>query len=650
MLCHLLPFYNLTNIELVKVLETPKNRLKQILSESNFKSFVTASINRNIINPIDCNYYDEHELNEVFKKTNCAISVLNLNIRSLDKHIGDLMALLLNVDHIFDIIILTEIGRKNIENRVSTVRDRYNMEYVTPESNNFGGACIMIRKELEYKVRKDLQLACKNVEDIWIETHIKDQTVIVGSVYRHPGGNIADFRTKLERSLDTIQKEAGRAFIGGDFNIDGCKVHKNSATADFYNSVLTQNYLPMITVPTRITEYSMTLIDNIFMKIGANNIDDDVISGNVYSDISDHLPNFVLIKCKHVFHPPKEVRPNIRIFSDKNKAKFMSLLSETNWADLYETEDPNKMINILKNRYSEIYNKSFPLTKLSRQRLKDKIWMTASIRKCIMKKNRLYKQYINNPTEKHKEMYKKYKNQLSAILREAESLHYRQKIDEKKKNAKGFWEIFGPIIAPHKARKTKPIKEIKSRGRHLTHDKEIADELNYYFANVGASMSKNIISHNDYKSYLSLHQPNSIYINPTSPSEISLIISQMKNNKSPGDDMISNNLIKYCNRVFSDIISHIANCVIKTSIYPDSLKLGKVIPIFKNGNSEDPSNYRPICLLSAINKIVEKVLYKRLYGFFEKHGLIFNYQFGFRQAYSTTLLWHGGRRYGYGWQ
>ena len=84
-------------------------------------------------------------------------------------------------------------------------------------------------------------------------------------------------------------------------------------------------------------------------------------------------------------------------------------------------------------------------------------------------------------------------------------------------------------------------------------------------------------------------------------------------------------------------MSNIANCIIKTSIYPDSLKLGKIIPIFKKGNSEDPSNYRPICLLSAINKIVEKVLYKRLYGFFEKHGLIFNYQFGFRQAYSTTL-------------
>ena len=74
-----------------------------------------------------------------------------------------------------------------------------------------------------------------------------------------------------------------------------------------------------------------------------------------------------------------------------------------------------------------------------------------------------------------------------------------------------------------------------------------------------------------------------------------------------------------------------------TGNYPSKLKMGKVVPIHKKGNRHDPNNYRPISLLSAINKIIEKVLYKRLYEFFEKFNIIFRYQFGFRQDYSTTM-------------
>ena len=82
------------------------------------------------------------------------------------------------------------------------------------------------------------------------------------------------------------------------------------------------------------------------------------------------------------------------------------------------------------------------------------------------------------------------------------------------------------------------------------------------------------------------------------------------------------------------------NLSFSTGIFPNNLKTAKVIPIHKKGSKLDCTNYRPISLLSNIDKIFEKLIYKRVYGFLEKNKVLYNYQFGFRKKVSTaqTLL------------
>ena len=84
------------------------------------------------------------------------------------------------------------------------------------------------------------------------------------------------------------------------------------------------------------------------------------------------------------------------------------------------------------------------------------------------------------------------------------------------------------------------------------------------------------------------------------------------------------------------MLSQIINISIKTGNYPDQLKIAKVIPIYKKGSSSDPSNYRPISILSNINKIFEKILHKRLFSYLNKFNILYKYQFGFRKGHSTT--------------
>ena len=73
-----------------------------------------------------------------------------------------------------------------------------------------------------------------------------------------------------------------------------------------------------------------------------------------------------------------------------------------------------------------------------------------------------------------------------------------------------------------------------------------------------------------------------------------------------------------------------------TGVLPSVLKTTKVVPVFKKDSKLDYSNYRPISFLSNIEKILEKLMYKRLYTFLNNNNIIYNLQFGFRQQYSIS--------------
>ena len=74
-----------------------------------------------------------------------------------------------------------------------------------------------------------------------------------------------------------------------------------------------------------------------------------------------------------------------------------------------------------------------------------------------------------------------------------------------------------------------------------------------------------------------------------------------------------------------------------TGVFPDALKISKVIAIHKGGPSNDLNNYRPISLLSIFDKILEKAMHKRLYTFLQEHKILFKNKFGFRKNNSTTF-------------
>ena len=113
------------------------------------------------------------------------------------------------------------------------------------------------------------------------------------------------------------------------------------------------------------------------------------------------------------------------------------------------------------------------------------------------------------------------------------------------------------------------------------------------------------------------------------------IISSLKNGKAAGPFSIPINLLKILSNLITEPLCTIVNGSFSTGIFPDDLKLAKVIPLHKKGSTDDPRNYRPLSLLSIFSKIIEKRMHKRLYKLIEMISLLHPLQFGFLEKHST---------------
>ena len=135
--------------------------------------------------------------------------------------------------------------------------------------------------------------------------------------------------------------------------------------------------------------------------------------------------------------------------------------------------------------------------------------------------------------------------------------------------------------------------------------------------------------------YLKTLDNNVFHFQDIYESIVEQIIDNFPSINSCGYDGISLRLLKLCKSTVIKPLLLIIRQVLNTGIFPEKLKIAKVIPIFKNGDEKLFSNYRPISILPSISKIIEKVVYQQIYSFFQQNELFYGSQYGFRSNHST---------------
>ena len=255
-----MPFYGVTNPELYNVLENTEIEMKRLLNNNDKYNLIKATQHDSNIIENNCKYYTSEELrNELHCKKSTQtrrndFRLIHLNIRSLDKNWGQLMGLLNTIDADFDIIALSETGRKNIENREAQLKHYGYKMLVHKPTQIRGGAALVYKSDLDITEREDLKIfpECKemHIENVWMEIKLgrePSDKIIVGCIYKHPVGsinNVKNFRHKIEHNLISINKENKQCLITGDLNIDGLKIKSNNEVENFLDMLLEHNSYP----------------------------------------------------------------------------------------------------------------------------------------------------------------------------------------------------------------------------------------------------------------------------------------------------------------------------------------------------------------------------------------------------------------------
>ena len=225
---------------------------------------------------------------------------------------------------------------------------------------------------------------------------------------------------------------------------------------------------------------------------------------------------------------------------------------------------------------------------------------------------------------------------LDKLKRISKISYYHTKCSEFKNNAKKLWELINKIIGKT-SDKSSIINYIKVNEVDILNEKEIANEFGKYFSTVGktfASQVKTPKHSNIYYIDKIIQNPKSIYLYCTTEPEIKKLIETLPNKTSSGYDNISNILLKKLCTTLTKPLALIFNHSISQGIFPSKMKLAETIPLYKGKEIYYTTNYRPISLLLTISKLLEKIVYKRVYSFLNQTDQLYNSQYGFRTAHS----------------
>jgi len=458
----------------------------------------------------------------------------------------------------------------------------------------------------------------------------------MGSIYRPPGSPIDEFTADLNSCLTKLSSHNNRLYLAGDFNINLLRSNDHQPTSAFINLMTSHKLLPSILRPTRITENTATLIDNIFTNSLAVCQDSCIC----ISDISDHLPIFLYVDLQ----PPYMKIPlttTCRNFDSLSKTKFVSLLQDTDWSPietLCANGNPTAAYTVFQDTYKRIYDKSFPLVNRSaNHHIKAKQpWMTKALLKSCKRKSKLHKKYLMNPTAVNKQKFNSYRNIFKSLRIESERQYYADRFTQCNHNIKKTWAIIKQILNPNSHLSGPELFLIDGKETDKNH--VIADAFNKYFTNIGPTLASNIPKTSlEFKHFMPNPPPCSFGILPVNDEELIQVANDLKTTNSSGPDGINPSIAKLSINSIAGTLTTIFNSSFSYGLVPSELKIAKVTPIFKSGEKNLINNYRPISILPFFSKIMEKLMYNRLLNFLDKFNLLAHNQYGFRKNHSTFM-------------
>ena len=599
-------------------------------------------------------YYDMDSLESILPSNVDKFSILSLNIQSINAKFDSLCALisiLADKNFQFSVICLQETWLDEQADSSLFELPNYNLVSRPKSCCGHGGLLTYIHQDFSFVVR-DMNFVSNICEGLFIDVfnNSMDRKITISNIYRPPKMNdcnaiLETFLNQMRPIVTSLSKENSHAVFVGDYNIDLLKIDNREKYQEYFDLFVTNAFLPNIVLPTRFSRRNATLIDQLFSKSPSPTTHN--VSGILLNNMSDHLPFFTCLDiCNRTHKTPKFIKINRN--DPKSFDQYTSYIQ--NEISIYSfdkvwSNDPTpnykKMGGILDESREKYLQ---PITvKFNRYKHKLNPWMTAGILRSIKFRDKLYKKlksmhpstiaYQNADTN-----LRTYKSILQKSIRLAKMNYYGSQFEKYRGDVKRTWAAIKEILNRNK-KSTEFPKYFVINGSKISDAKLIANNFNTFFANVGPNLSRNIksSSNKSIQYFLTMPVNTSFSFHTISESDVLKVIQELKPKTSFGHDHISTNVLKRITHIILPTLTLIINQSLVTGIFPNQLKIARVIPLYKKDDETILDNYRPISLLTSISKVFEKIVFKQMYEYFTSNNLFYDHQYGYRTLHSTEL-------------
>lgn len=539
------------------------------------------------------------------------LKVFHINICSINRNFDQCRALIELIDISMDIIVCSECWLSKAP--YLPLLDGYNSFQTLNNINQNGGVVIYVKDTLDCKIYEPDCIQEANC----LVCEVASEYAIV-AVYRSPSfPQIENFLSGLDTLFTTLSSFKFLTLIG-DLNIDIKTNTKDSRAGDYLNLNASHGLLPGHTFITR----GENCLDHVLIKSKAQ-----ATTLVLETALTDHQPTILLAN----------LRRNLQtIPSTRTKTDYDSIhaaLLHTDFSPIFNTNDVNFATDFLVSTVSNIIKKCSYSHKVSRSKKTIKPWITTGLLRCIRNRDRMHERLKREPDNMTlKITYMRYRNFINKLLKNTKRNYYKNMLLKAKNNTKCTWNVIKEIAN---------INTTNSNAKALLglhQDPKISTNLvNNFFVDMGKNLADAITRNQNTPTCpaLSYGQPDSMALLEVDVNEIEQLIMGLRRDCSVGWDGISSHILQQSRSVFVPLITHICQLALTSGVFPNAFKKATVHPIYKSGNKELVSNYRPISVLTTLSKILEKVLNKRLVNYLDSKNIIAANQFGFRKGIST---------------
>lgn len=555
--------------------------------------------------------------------SNNQLNVLHVNIRSMLKNFAHLEYVVSTSIHTIHILVLTEVNISDDCKNLFHLSD-YEMHTELRRHRKGGGVVLYVHNSVCFT---RLPTSTIYFECIAGEVNTSYGLKIgMCAVYRPPTLSKPLFIEELSRVVDLCSRKQNYMLLG-DMNIN--LKNNDPVRTSYLNAISDTGMECGISQYTRIEskadQITKSCIDHIFARV----IDcKEALSSVINYKIADHyITGLVLVY-------------NARVKCDSNKLKtridndkLQNELCKINFKSALSLHSPSEILKFIAKNFCEVYDKSKLQSKVKSGKRQDCKWTNDRMLYMCNKKQELLGIWLQDESViANRLLYNKYRNKTNKYINKIRNNYIMKEVSANFKNSRKLWEIINNICGKvcHSI-DTIICKYFKSDLGSLCNSFAYGFDNNV--KNICYDCDVPLLT-NTYKKTPTV----AMRMTRANNNVISTIIKHLNKNKSPGIDKIRVRDIQCISSEITPVITHLINCCLATSSYPDNLKTGIIRPIHKKGSYNVINNYRPITILSSIDKIVERYLGTQINNFLISNNVINDKQYGFQKGRSTSQL------------